>query len=163
MSNTTSAAAGSLSQEVTKILEVPPRWVIRNGGFLLIAYICAICILFNAIEIPDIVYAKLNLSPIGLSKANELVGTVAVPERYAPLVKQGNAIQLTEQSNNKNNYQARITSVVKHRDSCIIEIRLTKQNNKFNYTAIMENPTNQFTFELGKSSLFSAFVKCVGF
>src|ERR1700712_526469 len=95
---TNTTANGGLSQEVRKVLDVPPIWVIRNGGFLIIAFIALIAVLFNTINMSQSFVSQVRFEKPASSATNpaEIRGTVTVANRFLELIKSRQLLKLAD-------------------------------------------------------------------
>jgi hypothetical protein len=161
-SNISTAANGGLSQEVKKILEVPPKWVVRNGGFLILTYVGFIYFLFNVINIPQtfVSQVKFYKPASGLRDRSDILGSISIGNRFLSRLKSGKLLKLIDKNGEHNfYYYARITSIKKGRDSSTVLINIAEKENVQQFQQIRAKEQLKLSVEIGSASMMADVMK----
>lgn len=159
MAETTNIAKSTgLSNEVKLLLEVPPKWMVRNGGFLLITYIGIIYTLLNIIQVPQTYVGQATFNPVSQKAAptDDLQGTMVVPQKIATMLRQKYKIKLTNKvDGNQAAGYAYIISVVNKGNKAILHFGLPEQEGKSLFAQLKTLQKKQLALEMGQTSILS--------
>lgn len=157
--NSYTGLAGDLNHEVQKILEVPPNWRIRNGGYLMLGYVMLIWLLFTFLRITPMVVSPVTFDHLGDNRHDQNISvTMRLDQERAASVKTGTSIHFTMLDDKRLSFDGHVKSLRMTGDSALIKLSIPKQSNDI-HNGLKANHQYRCKVEMAKVSIMTGILR----
>lgn len=158
--NSYATPAGDLNHEVQKILEVPPNWRIRNGGYLMLSYVLLIWVMFTFLSVTPVVISSVTFDHLAdQSHDRNISVTMRLDKERAASVKTGKAVHFTILDDNRLSFDGHIKSLSLTGDSALVNLLLPKQSTDLYINRLRANHRYSCKVEMAKVSIMTGILR----
>ncbi len=158
--NSYAKTAGDLNHEVQKILEVPPNWRIRNGGYLMLSYVMLIWLMFTFLRITPVVISSVTFDHLADKMHDQNISVIMrLDQERAASIKIGTSIHFTMLDDKRLNFEGHIKSLHMTGDSALIKLSVHKQSNGLDINELKVNRQYRCKVEMAKVSVMTGILR----
>jgi hypothetical protein len=158
--NSYAKPAGDLNHEVQKILEVPPNWRIRNGGYLMLSYVLLIWVMFTFLRITPVMISPVTFDHLAENMHDQNISvTMRLDQERAASVKTGTLIHFTMLDGKRLRFEGHVKSLHMIGDSALIKLSVHKQSNGLDINQLKVSHQYRCKVEMAKVSIMTGILR----